>query len=154
MLISAVPCAHSVPFYDLAVAAGNFSELQQSDTLQYIDVEERYQDPQRYFDCKVVGESMNKIIPNGSICLFERYQGGSRNGLICLVESSSFEDRDFGANYTIKEYSSKKTITEEGWQHQEIILLPKSTDDSYSPIILKDEETVDLQVIGVFRQVL
>ncbi|WP_312364877.1 DNA/RNA helicase domain-containing protein [Sphingobacterium sp.] len=154
VLISVVPCAHSVPFYDLAVAAGNFSELQQSETLQYIDVEERYQDPQRYFACKVVGESMNKIIPNGSICLFERYQGGSRNGLICLVESSSFEDRDFGANYTIKEYSSKKTITDEGWQHQEIILLPKSTDDSYSPIILKDEETVDLQVIGVFRKVL
>lgn len=152
--ISAVPSAHSIPFYDLAIAAGNFSELQQSDTLQYIDVEERYRDPQRYFACKVVGESMNKIIPNGSICLFERYQGGSRNGLICLVESSSFEDRDFGANYTIKEYVSKKTITEEGWQHQEIILLPKSSDDSYSPIILKDEETVDLQVIGIFRQVL
>lgn len=128
--------------------------MQQSETLQYIEVEGRYQDPQRYFACKVIGESMNKIIPNGSICLFERYQGGSRNGLICLVESSSFEDRDFGANYTIKEYSSKKTITDEGWQHQEIILLPKSTDDSYSPIILKNEETIDLQVIGVFKQIL
>ena len=85
---------------------------------------------------------------------FERYQGGSRNGLICLVESSSFEHSDFGANYTIKEYSSKKTITEEGWQHQEIILLPKSTDDSYSPIVLKDEETIDLQVVGIFKMVL
>ncbi|OFV11852.1 hypothetical protein HMPREF3127_18485, partial [Sphingobacterium sp. HMSC13C05] len=152
--ISSEPTAGSIPYYDLEIAAGNFSELQQSEILQYIDVEERYQDPQRYFACKVIGESMNKIIPNGSICLFERYQGGSRNGLICLVESSSFEDRDFGANYTIKEYSSKKTITDEGWQHQEIILLPKSTDDSYSPIILKNEETIDLQVIGVFKQIL
>jgi len=153
-LISSEPTASSIPYYDLEIAAGNFSELQHSETLQYIEVEERYQDPKRYFACKVIGESMNKIIPNGSICLFERYQGGSRNGLICLVESSSFEDRDFGANYTIKEYSSKKTITDEGWQHQEINLLPKSIDDSYIPIVLKDEETVDLQVIGVFRQVL
>jgi len=97
---------------------------------------------------------MNKIIPNGSICLFERYQGGSRNGLICLVESSSFADRDFGANYTVKEYTSKKTITDEGWQHQEITLLPKSSDTTYRPIVLRDEETTDLQVIGVFKTVL
>jgi len=152
--ISYEPTAGSIPYYDLEIAAGNFSELQQSETLQYIEVEGRYQDPKRYFACKVIGESMNKIIPNGSICLFERYQGGSRNGLICLVESSSFEDRDFGANYTIKEYSSKKTITDEGWQHQEIILLPKSSDDSYSPIVLKDEETVDLKVICIFKCIL
>lgn len=153
LVISDDPSDNSIPFYDLAVAAGSFSELQQHGSVKYIQLNAGY-DPQRYFACTVVGESMNKVIPNGSICLFERYQGGSRNGLICLVESSSFEDYDFGANYTIKEYSSKKTITDEGWQHQEIILLPKSTDDSYSPIVLKDEETVDLQVIGVFKMVL
>lgn len=148
------PTASTIPYYDLAIAAGSFSELQQSESVQYIEVEERYQDADRYFACRVVGESMNKIIPNGSVCLFERYQGGSRNGLICLVESSSFADRDFGANYTIKEYTSKKTITDEGWQHQEIILLPKSSDTTYSPIVLRDEETTDLQVIGVFKTVL
>ncbi|MNG68281.1 hypothetical protein D3C87_909150 [compost metagenome] len=153
LVISDDPSDSCIPFYDLAVAAGSFSELQQHESVKHIQLNGGY-DHQHYFACKVVGESMNKIIPNGSICLFERYQGGSRNGLICLVESSSFEDRDFGANYTIKEYSSKKTITDEGWQHQEIILLPKSTDDSYSPIVLKDEETVDLQVIGVFKMVL
>lgn len=68
--------------------------------------------------------------------------------MICLVESSSFTDRDFGANYTVKEYSSKKTVTEEGWQHQEITLLPKSTFASYEPIRLLDEELLDLKVIG------
>jgi len=154
MQISHTPTTSSVPYYDLAIAAGSFSELQQSESVQYIEIEERYQDADRYFACRVVGESMNKIIPNGSICLFERYQGGSRNGLICLVESSSFADRDFGANYTIKEYTSKKTITDEGWQHQEIILLPKSSDTTYSPIVLRDEETTDLQVLGVFKTVL
>lgn len=152
--ISHTPTHNSIPYYDLAIAAGSFSELQQSESVQYIEVEERYRHANRYFACRVVGESMNKIIPNGSVCLFERYQGGSRNGLICLVESSSFADRDFGANYTVKEYTSKKTITDEGWQHQEIILLPKSTDPTCRPIILRDEETTDLQVIGVFKMVL
>jgi len=111
-------------------------------------------DTDRYFECKVVGESMNKIIPNGAICLFEKYQGGSRNGLICLVESNDFVDREFGSNYTIKEYSSKKTISEEGWEHQEITLLPKSTDSTFQPIVLRDEELLELKVVGVFKKVL
>ncbi|MCY4779088.1 DUF2075 domain-containing protein [Sphingobacterium sp. UT-1RO-CII-1] len=154
IFIKSTASESTISYYDLAIAAGGFSELQQSDSTQYIEVDERYQDSERYFACRVVGESMNKIIPNGSVCLFERYEAGSRNGLICLVESDSFEDRDFGANYTVKEYTSKKTITDEGWQHQEIILLPKSTDPTYRPIILRDEETTDLKVIGVFKMVL
>ncbi|AIM37589.1 hypothetical protein KO02_13505 [Sphingobacterium sp. ML3W] len=153
MLITDGPSAQSIPYYDLSVAAGSFSDVQQHGKTRYVEVAGAY-DPERYFACTVVGESMNKIIPNGSICIFERYQGGSRNGLICLVESSNFNDRDFGANYTIKEYSSKKTISEEGWGHQEITLLPKSTDASYQPIVLRDEELLDLKVIGVFKKVL
>ena len=113
-----------------------------------------YYPPDQYFACQVLGESMNKIIPNGSICLFEKYYGGSRNGLICLVQSQNFTDQDFGANYTIKEYSSKKTVSEEGWNHEEITLWPKSNDDAYKPIILRDEETIDLKVIAVFVKVL
>ncbi|WP_400260908.1 DNA/RNA helicase domain-containing protein [Sphingobacterium sp. SG20118] len=153
MLITDVPSEQSIPYYDLSIAAGSFSDVQQQGKARYVEAAGAY-DPERYFACTVVGESMNKIIPNGSICIFERYQGGSRNGLICLVESSSFEDRDFGANYTIKEYSSKKTISEEGWEHQEITLLPKSTDASYQPIVLRDEELLDLKVIGIFKKVL
>lgn len=152
--ISDNPGENTIPYYDLEVAAGTFSELQQSEDTQFIEVEERYQNAGRYFACKVVGESMNKVIPNGSVCLFEKYQGGTRNGLICLVESQSFEDRDFGANYTIKEYSSKKRVSEEGWQHEEIVLLPKSTDESYEPIVLNDEELLDFRVVGVLRKVL
>lgn len=144
----------TIPFYDLEVAAGTFSELQQAEDIQYIQLEDEALDPSRYFACKIIGNSMDKIIPNGAICLFEKYDGGSRNGLICLVESSSFVDRDFGANYTIKEYRSKKTVSEEGWQHEEITLLPKSKDPSYQPIVLRDEELLDFKVIGVFRRVL
>ena len=96
---------------------------------------------------------MNKIIPNNSICLFEKYIGGSRNGLITLVEMTDYTDLDFGSCYTIKEYSSKKTISDDGWQHQEITLNPKST-LPYEPILLRDEETLNLKVIGIFVKVI
>lgn len=81
MLITDVPSAQSIPYYDLTIAAGSFSDVQQHGKARYVEAAGAY-DPERYFACTVVGESMNKIIPNGSICIFERYQGGSRNGLI------------------------------------------------------------------------
>lgn len=143
-----------IPYYNLEVAAGSFSELQQPDEVKYIELEAGIQVSGDYFACKVVGESMNKIIPNGSIALFKRALGGSRNGLICLVESVDIQDSDLGGHYTIKEYESKKTYQDELWQHSEIILKPLSDNPDYTPIYLRDEETTQLKVLGVFVRVI
>ena len=147
------PNDRTIPFYDLKIAAGSFSSQQQVENIRYIECDEEISVNKDYFACKIIGESMNKIIPNGSICLFEKYSGGSRNGKIVLVEMTDFTDSDSGSNYTIKEYTSKKTTTEDGWKHEEIVLLPKSSED-YSPIILRDEETINLKVVGTFIKVL
>ncbi|MCT4561314.1 MAG: DUF2075 domain-containing protein [Crocinitomicaceae bacterium] len=147
------PNEFTIPFYDLKISAGSFSEQQNVQSIRYIELESSYGNLSNYFACKIIGESMNKIIPNGSICLFEKYNGGSRNGLITLVEMTDFTDAESGSNYTIKEYSSKKTTSEDGWKHEEIILLPKS-DMNFEPIVLRDEETLNLRVIGVFRRVI
>ncbi|MCT3758106.1 DUF2075 domain-containing protein [Elizabethkingia anophelis] len=151
--ISDIPSENSIPFYDLNIAAGSFSELQELENIKYIELDD-INNKDDYFACTVIGESMNKIIPNGSICLFKKYSGGSRNGLITLVEGRNITDIEFGSNYTIKEYSSKKVTDEEGWRHEEIILLPKSNNPNFKPIILRDEETIDFNVLGVFVRVL
>lgn len=148
-----VPNNNRIPYYDLKIAAGAFSTQQMVENIKYIELENENNIKKDYFACKVIGESMNKIIPNGSICLFEKYSGGTRNGKIVLVEMTDYTDSDTGSNYTIKEYSSKKTTSEDGWKHEEIILLPKSNKE-YSPIILRDEETITLKVVGVFIKVL
>lgn len=148
-----VPNNNTIPYYDLKIAAGAFSTQQMVENIKYIELENENNIKKNYFACKVIGESMNKIIPNGSICLFEKHFGGTRNGKIVLVEMTDYTDSDTGSNYTIKEYSSKKTTSEDGWKHEEIILLPKSNKE-YSPIILRDEETITLKVVGVFIKVL
>jgi DUF2075 family protein len=147
------PNEFAIPFYDLKVAAGSFSTNQKSNEIKYLDFGKTLNPKENYFACKIVGESMNKIIPNNSICLFEKYDGGSRNGLITLVEMTNYTDEDLGSNYTIKEYSSKKTTSEDGWKHEEITLIPKST-LPYDPIILRDEETIGLKVVGIFVKIL
>lgn len=153
-----VPFVNSVPLYDLKAAAGSFSEQQlpNEDGL-WIPVQSHngLRISKDHFACKVVGESMNKIIPNGAFCLFRKYTGGTRNGQIVLASHSDIQDADFGSNYTVKEYFSEKKHNPDGtWEHERIILKPFSSDPSYGDIVLEGSELSRLKVIGIFEAVL
>ncbi|SHJ90253.1 PLD-like domain-containing protein [Arenibacter nanhaiticus] len=144
----------TIPLFDFYAAAGSFSELQAEKAFTEIEVAEKYAINDNYFACKVVGESMNKRIPNGSICIFKKYVGGSRNGKIVLVENRDIHDPEFNSAFTVKTYSSQKSITEEGWEHTEIVLKPNSYDNNYSDIILDEESAKGMKVHGEFITVL
>ena len=148
------PYENSIPLFDLKAAAGEFGNIQYVDEVQWIKPPDRYKPSKDLFCCQVVGESMNKIIPNGSICLFRKYTGGSRNGRICLVEYTDLQDADFGSCYTVKEYQSKKSHKGESWEHEKITLKPLSTNSDYEDIILEKDETNQLKVVGIFEAVL
>lgn len=139
-----------VPLYDFYAAAGSFSEMQSEKDFTLIEVPENVKFKDEYFACKIVGESMNRVIPNGSICLFKPDSGGSRNGKIVLVENIDIQDTDFNSAYTIKTYSSEKIITEEGWQHTSIILRPNSYDPKYKDIIINEENGLSMRIVGEF----
>ena len=148
------PFENSIPLYSLKVAAGAFGELQQVEDLEWLNIPEKIKPSKDLFACQVIGESMNKVIPNGALCLFRKYSGGSRNGQIVLVENTNMHDSDFGSCYTVKEYDSKKYEDEDGWKHQSIILKPLSTDSSYENILLEDEDMTTFKVIGTFECVI
>ena len=97
---------------------------------------------------------MNQRIPNGSICLFRKYSGGSRNGQIVLAQHTDRQDADFGSQYTVKEYHSTKYQREDGWHHLGITLSPLSNDPGYEPIHLQEDELSSFSVIGLFERVL
>lgn len=149
-----IPYINAVPLYDLEASAGVFSEQQIIDDLDWALVPDNISITKDLFACKVVGESMNRIIPNGSICLFKKYSGGSRNGKIVLVESSLIQDEENGSSYTVKEYQSVKSIRENNWSHNSIILKPKSNNPNYEDIILEEQDVSSLRVIGIFERVL
>ena len=148
------PFENSIPHYSLKVAAGAFGELQQVEDLEWLNIPEKIKPSKDLFACQVIGESMNKVIPNGALCLFRKYSGGSRNGQIVLVENTNMHDSDFGSCYTVKEYESKKYEDLDGWKHQSIVLKPLSTDSSYENIVLEDEDMSTFKVIGTFECVL
>jgi len=148
------PYVNAIPLIDITVAAGDFSENQIHSDLTWIEPPFNIPVKKGNFVCKVVGESMNKKIPNGSYCLFKKDEGGSREGKIVLVQSYSINDTEFGAGYTVKQYHSIKNVTDEGWSHKSIILKPLSTSDEYSEIVLTGEELTSYTVVGIFDRLI
>jgi SOS-response transcriptional repressor LexA len=148
------PYVNSIPLIDITAAAGSFSEIQSHSELTWIEPPFNVSVRKDCFVCKVIGESMNKRIPNGSYCLFRKDDGGSRNGKIVLVESTIIQDSEFGSGYTVKEYHSSKKQSENSWEHDTIILKPLSTIENYSEIVLNSDELTDFRVVGIFEKVL
>jgi len=154
--IQLVPFENSVPLYSLKVAAGEFKFNDSIPEEKFIAVPDGVKITQDHFACKIIGNSMNKIVQDGQIALFKRYTGGSRNGLMVIAEYYDHQDLDYGSCYTFKEYYSQKTVNEESWQHEKIILKPKSFDASYQDIVIDpnaiNEKTFN--VIGIFDRVI
>jgi len=147
-----VPFENSVPLYSLKVAAGEFGDFQRVEDHDWIKIPNKFKNLEDLFACRVIGESMNKVIPNGALCLFRKYSGGSRNGRIVLVEHSDFIDADYGSCYTVKEYHSEKKQKAKEWEHESILLKPLSSHEEFDDIVLNSEG--DYRVVGVFECVL
>lgn len=154
--IKLVPFENSVPLYTLKVAAGEFYLNETLPDQEFILVPDNVKISKDHFACKIIGNSMNKIVQDGQIALFKKYHGGSRNGLMVIAQYYNHQDVDYRSCYTFKEYYSQKAITEEGWHHEKIILKSKSHDKSFQDIVIRPEDINEkmFNVIGIFDRVL
>lgn len=140
-----------IPLYTLRAACGYFEdgEVPEEEGWVYASGNGFTPDPKRHFAVHAKGNSMQPKIQDGDICVFEWYKAGSRNGEIVLTQSSEF-DTEYGGKYTIKKYHSEKVVTEEGWQHSKVELIPLNKDFD---VIELDEET-EYRTIGILKCVL
>lgn len=155
------PFENCVPLYDLKVAAGKFSDEQQMTELydrlsgqdisdnEWVELPDAFRHRRGLFVAQVVGESMNRRIPNGSWCLFRLNPVGSRQGKIVLAQHRDITDADTGGHYTVKKYESTKKMFADGtWQHESIILRPDTTSPGYDPFIFNELQGADVRVIA------
>ena len=145
-----------VPVLTLKAAAGTFSDSQalDLDECEWVELEGRVRPAQGLFVAQVLGESMNRRIPNGAWCLWRANPTGSRNGKIVLAQHRDIEDPEFGGRYTVKIYESEKAQSDDSWGHSVVRLKPDSDEPSFEPIVLEDIEDGDLRVIAEFVEVL
>lgn len=145
---------NTVPVFDIKAAAGEFSQEQWHEDCAFAQLPEHFAAKPDYFVVQVVGESMNRRIPNGSWCLFKQATPGSRNGKVVLVQARDIQDPDTGSQYTVKRYRSERTATDDSWAHSKIRLEPDSSDPSYQPIHLESDLETAFTVVGEFVAVI
>lgn len=136
----------AAPVIDLQFAAGAFSGAQalDDDANDWVALPDWVRPQPGLFVAQVVGESMNRRIPNGSWCLFRANPAGTRQGKVVVVQHRSIADPETGGRYTVKLYASEKVPAEDGgWRHERVILQPDSDRSGFEPIelnFLKGEE--------------
>jgi len=142
------PFVTHLPLYSLKAAATRFGEDREVESEGWVKAPPRLRLTPDMFVARVVGRSMEPLIPDGSLCVFRVGVVGSRRGKLVLVER--FGTTETSARYTIKKYTSKKTQTGEGeWAHASVRLEPLNPE--FEGFELKEGEA---RVIAEFVQVL
>jgi phage repressor protein C with HTH and peptisase S24 domain len=142
------PFLTHLPRYSLAVAAGAFLENRTVEAEGWEEAPLGLRLAPEMFVARIVGRSMEPLIPDGSLCVFRRGVTGSRQGRLVLAEElgAGADDR-----YTVKRYRSKKVYSGDQWTHGEILLEPLNPEfDAWE---LKPEEE-RYRIIAEFVQVL
>jgi hypothetical protein len=135
--------AVAAPVIDLQFAAGAFSEAQalEDGADEWVALPDWVRPQSGLFVAQVIGESMNRRIPNGSWCLFRANPTGTRDGKIVVVQHRSIADPETGGRYTVKVYESEKVPTEDGgWRHERIRLRPDSDRPGFESIEISVRE--------------
>ena len=83
----AQPFVTHLPRYSLAVAAGPFLENRTVEEEAWEEAPPSLRLTLEMFVARIVGRSMEPLIPDGSLCVFRRGVTGSRQGRLVLVEA-------------------------------------------------------------------
>lgn len=152
------PFVNAVPLLQLKVAAGGFSSDQLAaspDEFDWVALEGRTSLDRGLFVAQVVGESMNRRIPNGSWCLWRANPAGTRQGKVVLAQHRNISDPEHGGRYTVKVYESEKTASNGGeWHHSLIRLKPDSDDPSFEAMVFENLDEGELTIVAELVEVL
>jgi SOS-response transcriptional repressor LexA len=135
-----------VPVYSLEAAAGLWGPETAPEEIGWAEAAGVAIKP-GMFIVRVRGHSMEPKIKDGSWNLFRPCPQGSREGRIVLVQFNSMGDPENGGRFTVKKYHSAKTVSEDGWSHEHIELLPLNARD-YDPIIVTPHDAPEMVVVG------
>lgn len=127
-------------YFPVSVSAGPLENIEaQSDCISISlpnSLLGKYAGKKEIIILKVNGESMNNIIPDGSFIVVDT----SRK------QVSDINDRDIVVFAENGSYSLKRYINDKN--NQRFLFKPDSTDDTFTPIEISYEESINLKLIG------
>ena len=141
-----------LPLYSLRAAATRFGEDMEIEADEWVRVPENLRLTPDMFVGRVVGRSMEPLIPDGSLCIFRHSVVGSRYGKLLLIQQVGASES--GGEFTVKRYTSRKAATEETWRHEGIRLEPINPEFQPWDLNAADLDDGPYRVQGEFIQVL
>jgi type I restriction enzyme R subunit len=150
------PYENCIPLLSLKAAAGALGNEEKAiEAEAWVRPHGRIRPSPGLFVAQVVGESMNRRIPNGAYCVFRYPVEGSRQGRIVLVEHRAILDPELGGSFTVKVWESDKEELEDGtWRHREIRLVPDTTTRGILPLTLRNVEEGEVSAVAELVEVL
>ncbi|MCP4655039.1 MAG: SWF/SNF helicase family protein, partial [bacterium] len=161
------PFKNSVPLYEeLDTPASRFAEestgeeVPQADELRnpgdyrWVQLAGRTRPARGLFVSRVMGEAMNRRIPDGVWGLFRLHPQGSHHGKVVLARHREIHDPELGGAWTLRIYERDEGSSADGsWQHRRVVLKPASTDPGYEPIVLEEVEEGVLKIVAEFVEI-
>ena len=161
------PFVNCVPVYELKIAAGRFGvqqtvdevpqvgEATNPDGYDWAGLEGRTKPGPGLFVAQVVGESMNKRIPNGAWCVWRLNPSGAQQGKVVLAMHRDIHDSETGGQFTVKVYESEQVADADGgWEYSRILLKPSSSDPRFEPIVLDATAEGELAIVAELVEVM
>jgi len=143
----------AVPLMTLEAAASAFGRVDPAGVREWVSPRTSRKLREGMFVARVVGKSMEPVIPDGAYCLFGPVPAGSRSGRILLVQHQAISDPETGGSYTVKRYESDIVTAPDGtWRHAEVRLQPANPD--YGPIVLTPEAEGEVRPVAELVEVL
>lgn len=137
-----------VPSLELQIAAGAFGEDQRPDFNEWVQINTSRPLKKGMFVAKVVGRSMEPLIPDGAHCLFQFKAPQLRNDMVAVFQLHDSEDPESGGHYTVKRLRVYRQNTDEGVVRK-AKLMPENP--AFQPITV-DEDNV--KFVAEFLEVL
>lgn len=130
---------NSYPFVDAGVSAGLANEIEAQQDIDLVNIPDlllgRYAGRKDLLLMRVNGESMNRVIPNGSLI-----------GLITNISPSSLSNGDIVVFYNNYEYSVKRFFKDK--KNKRYIFSPDSYETCFDDIIIPFDNSDGLNIIG------
>jgi SOS-response transcriptional repressor LexA len=132
------PYQTHLPLIPIELAAGGFGAEKAAGAEQWVEarIPGRRTLSEDLFIVRVSGHSMEPDIPDGALCVFRSYYGGSRKNGIFIVQRIATLDE--GGEFTLKRYSSQKEVRGDSWRHTQITMHPENP--AYQDWDLREDE--------------
>lgn len=122
---------HSVPVYGRIPAGTPFEAIQER--LEDIEVPNRFKKKKGLFGLKIVGDSMNRVIPDGAIAIFQQTCELNQGDIGAIMVN--------GDDATVKHFYKLRDAC---------VLEPDSFNDNHKPIVIDGKNGPEVRIIGKF----